>query len=159
MFGYDNERVVFGLSMLNVGKEVQCRIVAAAIDELIGGSRGSYVDREIQFSQLAAKPLRGLHLPSSTPVLSFVVALSASLRRIFRKQHDGTISASPVRSSMRSLGIHQTIRSVSEEPAAFRRSPIPLRTLRVRARAGFPVQRLRNLLPCPALLVRIDESR
>jgi hypothetical protein len=52
MFGYDNERMAFGFSMLNGGDEVQYQISAAAIDELVGGPRGSYVDREIQFSRL-----------------------------------------------------------------------------------------------------------
>lgn len=51
-FGCDNERMAFGFSMLNGGRGVQCQIGAAAIDKLIGGPRGSCVDREIQFSQL-----------------------------------------------------------------------------------------------------------
>jgi hypothetical protein len=38
--------------MLDVDEEVECQISAAAIDELVGGPRGSYVDRETQFSQL-----------------------------------------------------------------------------------------------------------
>jgi hypothetical protein len=52
ILGYDSERMVFGFSMLNGGEEVQCQISAAAIDELVGGPRGSYVDRETQFLQL-----------------------------------------------------------------------------------------------------------
>jgi Protein of unknown function (DUF1488) len=52
ILGYDNERMAFGFSMFNGGEEVQCQISAAAIDELVGGPRGSYVDRETQFSQL-----------------------------------------------------------------------------------------------------------
>jgi hypothetical protein len=52
ILGYDSERMVFGFFMLNGGEEVQCQISAAAIDELVGGPRGSYVDRETQFSQL-----------------------------------------------------------------------------------------------------------
>lgn len=38
--------------MLNGVEEFECQISAAAIDELVGGSRGSYADREAQFSQL-----------------------------------------------------------------------------------------------------------
>jgi hypothetical protein len=52
ILGYDNERMAFGFSMLNGGEEVQCQISAAAIDEFVGGPRGSYVDRQTQFSQL-----------------------------------------------------------------------------------------------------------
>jgi Protein of unknown function (DUF1488) len=52
ILGYDNERMAFGFSMFNDGEEVECQISAAAIDELVGGPRGSYVDRETQFSLL-----------------------------------------------------------------------------------------------------------
>jgi Protein of unknown function (DUF1488) len=52
ILGYNNERMAFGFSMLNGAEEVQCQISAAAIDELVGGPRGSYVDRETQFAQL-----------------------------------------------------------------------------------------------------------
>jgi hypothetical protein len=52
ILGYDKERMAFGFSMLNGGEEVQCQISAAAMDDLIGGPRGGYVDRETQFSQL-----------------------------------------------------------------------------------------------------------
>ena len=52
MFGYDKQRMAFGFSMLNGGEEVQCQISAAAMDELVGGPRVSYLDRETQFSQL-----------------------------------------------------------------------------------------------------------
>ena len=52
ILGYDNERMAFRFSMLDVGEEVECQISAAAIDELVGGPRGRYVDRETQFSQL-----------------------------------------------------------------------------------------------------------
>ena len=49
---YDKERMAFRFSMLNGTEEVDCQISAAAIDELVGEPRGSYVDRETQFSQL-----------------------------------------------------------------------------------------------------------
>jgi hypothetical protein len=52
ILGYHNERMAFGFSMLNGGDEVECQISAAAIDELVGGPRGNYVDRETQFLQL-----------------------------------------------------------------------------------------------------------
>jgi hypothetical protein len=52
ILGYDAERMVFRFSMLDGGEEVECLISAAAIDELVGGPRGSYVDRETQFAQL-----------------------------------------------------------------------------------------------------------
>jgi hypothetical protein len=52
ILGYDSERMAFRFSMLDGGEEVECQISAAAIDELVGGPRGSYVDRETQFSQL-----------------------------------------------------------------------------------------------------------
>jgi Protein of unknown function (DUF1488) len=52
ILGYDNARMAFGFSMLDGGEEVECQISAAAIDELVGGPRGSYVDRKTQFSQL-----------------------------------------------------------------------------------------------------------
>ena len=52
ILGYDNERMAFRFSMLDGGEEIECQISAAAIDELVGGPRGSYVDREAQFSQL-----------------------------------------------------------------------------------------------------------
>jgi hypothetical protein len=38
--------------MFSGGEEVECQISAAAIDELVGGPRGSYVNRETQFSLL-----------------------------------------------------------------------------------------------------------
>jgi hypothetical protein len=50
ILGYDKERMAFGFSMLNGSEEVVCQITAAAIDELAGGPRGKYVDRETQFS-------------------------------------------------------------------------------------------------------------
>jgi hypothetical protein len=50
ILGYDKERMAFGFSMLNGSEEVVCQISAAAIDELAGGPRGKYVDRETQFS-------------------------------------------------------------------------------------------------------------
>ncbi len=46
ILGYDKERMAFGFSMLNGSEEVVCQITAAAIDELAGGPRGKYVDRE-----------------------------------------------------------------------------------------------------------------
>jgi hypothetical protein len=52
ILGYDNERMAFRFSMLNGGEEVECQISAAAIDELVGGPRGGYLDREVQFMQL-----------------------------------------------------------------------------------------------------------
>ena len=52
ILGYDKERMAFRFSMLDGGEDVECQISAAAIDELVGGPRGSYVDRETQFSQL-----------------------------------------------------------------------------------------------------------
>jgi hypothetical protein len=52
ILGYDTERMAFGFTMLNDGEAVECQISAAAIDELVGGPRGSYVDRETQFSLL-----------------------------------------------------------------------------------------------------------
>ena len=52
ILGYDNERMAFGFSMLNGSEEVECQISAAAIDELVGGPRGTSVDRETQFSLL-----------------------------------------------------------------------------------------------------------
>jgi Protein of unknown function (DUF1488) len=52
ILGYDKERMAFRFSMLYGAGEVECQISAAAIDELVGGPRGSYVDRETQFSQL-----------------------------------------------------------------------------------------------------------
>ena len=52
ILGYDNERMAFRFLMLDGAEHVECQISAAAIDELVGGPRGSYVDREIQFSQL-----------------------------------------------------------------------------------------------------------
>jgi len=52
ILGYDNERMVFRFSMLYGDEEVECQISAAAIDELVGGPKGSYVDRQTQFSQL-----------------------------------------------------------------------------------------------------------
>ena len=50
--GYDNERMVFRFSMFCGDELVECQISAAAIDELVGGPRGSYVDRQTQFAQL-----------------------------------------------------------------------------------------------------------
>ena len=38
--------------MLHDGEEVRCQISAVAIDELIGGPRGTHVDREAQFLEL-----------------------------------------------------------------------------------------------------------
>jgi hypothetical protein len=52
ILGYDNERMAFRFSMSENGKDVECRISAAAIDELVGGPRGSCVDRETQFLKL-----------------------------------------------------------------------------------------------------------
>jgi Protein of unknown function (DUF1488) len=52
ILGYDNKRMVFRFSMLYGDEEVECQISAAAIDELVGGPKGSYVDRQTQFSQL-----------------------------------------------------------------------------------------------------------
>jgi Protein of unknown function (DUF1488) len=52
ILGYDSERMAFGFSMLNGGEEIDCQISAAAIDKLVGGPRGSSVDRETQFSLL-----------------------------------------------------------------------------------------------------------
>jgi Protein of unknown function (DUF1488) len=52
ILGYDNERMAFGFSMLNGSEEVECQISAAAIDELVGGPRGTSVDRGTQFSLL-----------------------------------------------------------------------------------------------------------
>lgn len=52
ILGYDDVRMAFGFSMLNGGEEVRCQISAAAIDELVGGPRGGYLDRETQFAQL-----------------------------------------------------------------------------------------------------------
>ena len=52
ILGYNKERMAFKFSMWDDGEEVECRISAAAIDELVGGARGGYVDREVQFSQL-----------------------------------------------------------------------------------------------------------
>jgi hypothetical protein len=49
---YDRERMAFRFSMLDGAEEIECQIIAAAIDELVGGPRRSYVDRETQFSQL-----------------------------------------------------------------------------------------------------------
>src|SRR5271169_132382 len=74
ILGYDNARMAFGFSMLNGAEEVQCQISAAAIDELVGGPRGSYVDRDT--SRCCARPLRALHPPSSMPVLSLAAAFS-----------------------------------------------------------------------------------
>ena len=52
ILGYDNERMAFRFAMLDGAEQIECQISAAAIDELVGGPRGSYVDRETQFSQL-----------------------------------------------------------------------------------------------------------
>ena len=52
ILGYDNERMAFRFSMLDGAEHVECQISAAAIDELVGGPRGSYADRETQFAQL-----------------------------------------------------------------------------------------------------------
>jgi Protein of unknown function (DUF1488) len=52
ILGYDNERMVFRFSMLYGDEKVECQISAAALDELVGGPRGSFVDRQTQFSQL-----------------------------------------------------------------------------------------------------------
>jgi len=52
ILGYDNERMAFRFSMLNGREEVECQISAAAIDQLVGGPRGIYADREIQFADL-----------------------------------------------------------------------------------------------------------
>ena len=52
ILGYDKERMAFRFSMLDGDEDVECQISAAAIDELVGGPRGSYADREVQFSQL-----------------------------------------------------------------------------------------------------------
>jgi len=90
--GYDNERMAFGFSMLNGGEEVQCQISAAAIDELVGGPRGSYVDRETQLSQLRET----IERPASAKFDASAVVRGSVIRilaRYFRKQHDGTILA------------------------------------------------------------------
>ena len=52
ILGYDRERMVFRFSMLYGDEQIECQISAAAIDELVGGPRGSYVDRQTQFGQL-----------------------------------------------------------------------------------------------------------
>jgi hypothetical protein len=52
ILGYDNERMAFGFSMLNGVEEVVCQISAVAIDELVSGPGGNFVDRESQFSTL-----------------------------------------------------------------------------------------------------------
>jgi hypothetical protein len=52
ILGYDNERMTFRFSMFTGSKEVECQISAVAIDELVGGPRGRYVNREAQFSLL-----------------------------------------------------------------------------------------------------------
>lgn len=44
--------MTFGFTMLNDSDEVEFQISAAAIDKLLGGPRGRFVDREIQFSLL-----------------------------------------------------------------------------------------------------------
>jgi hypothetical protein len=80
ILGYDNERMAFGFSMLNGSEEVECQISAAAMDELVGGPRGSYVDREAQFSLLreTIESLASGKFDASTIV-------SSSMLRIFAK--------------------------------------------------------------------------
>jgi hypothetical protein len=83
--------MAFGFSMLNGSEEVECQIsAAAAMDELVGGPRGSYVDRETQFSLLreTIESLASAKFDTDTIV-------SGSILRIFAKdmpkQHHGTI--------------------------------------------------------------------
>ena len=52
ILGYNTARMTFGFTMLNDSDEVEFQISAAAIDKLLGGPRGRFVDREIQFSLL-----------------------------------------------------------------------------------------------------------
>jgi Protein of unknown function (DUF1488) len=49
--GYDSERMAFVFTMLNDGEAVECQISAAAMDQLVGGSRGTHADRDAQFLQ------------------------------------------------------------------------------------------------------------
>jgi hypothetical protein len=77
--GYDKERMAFGFSMLNGEKEVQCQISAAAMDELVGGPRGRYVDRETQFSQLreTIESLASTKFDTGTIVLGGILRIFA----------------------------------------------------------------------------------
>jgi len=89
ILGYDYERMAFRFSMLDDGEEFECQISAAAIDELVGGPRGSYVDRDTQFSQLreTIESLAAAKFDTGTFV-------SGSVIRIFAKDIPKTIRRS-----------------------------------------------------------------
>jgi hypothetical protein len=78
-----------------------CQISAAAIDELVGGPRGSYVDRETQFAQLR-ETIEGL----ASAKFDAGTVVRGSILRIFAKDIPKTITrddfASRVRSPTRS---------------------------------------------------------
>jgi hypothetical protein len=80
ILGYDNERMAFRFSMLDGGEEFECQISAAAIDELVGGPRGHYVDRETQFLQLR-ETIEGL----ATAKFDTGTIVRGSVLRIFAK--------------------------------------------------------------------------
>jgi len=80
ILGYDKERMAFRFSMLDGGEDVECQISAAAIDELVGGPRGSFVDRETQFSQLR-ETIEGL----ATAKFDASTFARGSVLRIFAK--------------------------------------------------------------------------
>jgi len=52
ILGYDSQRMAFGFTMRNDGEVVECRISAAAMDDVEGGARGTRADREAQFLRL-----------------------------------------------------------------------------------------------------------
>lgn len=81
ILGYDRERMAFGFSMLNGSEEVECQISTAAIDELAGGPRGKYVDRETQFSLMreTIERLASVKFDTGTIVAAFSVFLRKTL--------------------------------------------------------------------------------
>jgi hypothetical protein len=99
ILGYDSERMVFGFSMLNGAEQVQCQISAAAIDELVGGPRGVYADRETQFSQLreTIESLASAKFDAGTKI-------PGSILRIFAKDISKTIRRDDLASRVGSPG-------------------------------------------------------
>ena len=52
ILGYNNQCMTFGFTMFNDGEVIEFAISAAAMDDLVGGARGTLTDREAQFLRL-----------------------------------------------------------------------------------------------------------
>ena len=79
ILGYDSQRMAFGFTMLNDGVVVECRISAAAMDDLVGGARVAVADREEQFLRLreAIESISSAKFHSGTIVRGSVVRIFA----------------------------------------------------------------------------------